>query len=128
MREKNAIAAFSPKKFPGYDYSAAGLSRKGVFPRFTGFPVAFVDFWKLVARGLFFPGGFFLTEVEFAHRVIFDQVGNLFVNRGVIVHLLFQRLVLGPDISEKSRGVTQKLGGKVGICGHYPALQKRIYL
>jgi hypothetical protein len=59
-----------------------------------------------------------IPDVEVAQRVFFDEIGNLFVNRGVIVHLLLQGLVLGADVPEECGRIAQKFGGKVGISGH----------
>src|SRR3989337_1745743 len=56
-----------------------------------------------------------VPDIENAQRVFFNQIGNLLINRGIIVHLFFQGLVLGADIPEKSGGITQKFGGEVGI-------------
>lgn len=55
---------------------------------------------------------------ERAVRVGIQQVGDLLEDLGILLHLFGERLVLLGNGSEKTRGVAQKLGGKLRMCRH----------
>src|SRR5690606_10534450 len=68
----------------------------------------------------FFSGllGAVVAEVERARGVFFKQVGDLFIDRGVVVHLLFQGFVLRAHVPEEQRRVAQQFGCELDISCH----------
>jgi hypothetical protein len=106
-REKNAIDTVLPLKTTRF-YSSVFSGRGELFRSGVSF-----------GKRLFFRRRAFITQIKNAHRVFFNQIGNLLINRGIIVHLFFQGLVLGADIPEERGGIAQKFGGKVGVSGHF---------
>jgi hypothetical protein len=58
------------------------------------------------------------AQIQLSVGIFFQQIRHLFVHSGVVVHLLFQGLVLGAHVSEKCCRVAQELGSQLCVGCH----------